>query len=235
MYGHGGGVDQQAQAAWIARSLGRGELSPLPPEEVAALAAELGEVRHAGGSVIFCEGEAPAMVHIVREGLVELGRVRDGRRIAVQVLHPGDVFGDIPLLLRQFEPFDARAVVDSSVLSIDSVTLFGLLRSRPALAQRWLVSLAERMAGVQQRLLDLLAGTVDAQVASILLREGGTGCVEMTQALLADLLGVQRSTVNRSLQALAADGLIELGYREVGIRDRDGLARLAVAGERAGR
>jgi len=229
------GVRIESQSAWIARSLGRGELSPLPPEEVAALAAELGEVHYAGGSLVFREGEAPAMVHIVREGLVELGRVRDGRRVAVQVLHPGDVFGDVPLLLRHLEPFDARALVDSSVLSIDSVTLFGLLRSRPALAQRWLVSLAERMAGIQQRLLDLLAGSVDAQIASTLLREGGTGCVELTQALLADLLGVQRSTVNRSLQALAADGLIELGYREVGIRDPDGLAHLAATGERVGR
>jgi CRP-like cAMP-binding protein len=85
-------------------------------------------------------------VHIVRRGRVELSRSVAGRRIVLQVLTAGDVFGDVPLLVRMTEPFDARALEDSVVLSADSVSLFRLLEGRPRLAQRWLVSLALRMS-----------------------------------------------------------------------------------------
>ncbi len=44
---------------------------------------------------------------------------------------------------------DARVVEDCSVLSIETAALFELLQTRPLVARRWFVSLAERMAGLQ--------------------------------------------------------------------------------------
>ncbi len=49
-------------------------------------------------------------------------------------------------------PFDARALEDSVVLSINSVTLWRVPEQRPRLAHRWMVSIALRMAEVQARL-----------------------------------------------------------------------------------
>ena len=86
--------------------------------------------------------------------------------MVVQLLRPGSVFGDIPLFLRTGEPTEARAAEDSTVLSIDSLTLFTMLGQKPNLARRWLVSVAGRMADMQDRVGDLLAGSLDRQVAS---------------------------------------------------------------------
>ncbi len=61
-------------AAWIARCLGRGELAPLGPGDIEALAAELGETRHAGDTRVFRRGDPPGRVYIVRQGAVELTR-----------------------------------------------------------------------------------------------------------------------------------------------------------------
>ena len=46
-----------------------------------------------------------------------------------------------------------------------------MLGQKPTLARRWLVSVAGRMADMQDRVGDLLAGSLDRQVASWLLRE----------------------------------------------------------------
>ncbi len=74
---------------------------------------------------------------------------------------------DVPALLGDPEPFDARAIEDSSVLSIEADGLFELLQTRPLVARRWITSLAERMAGLQGRLVELRAGGLESQLASI--------------------------------------------------------------------
>ncbi|MBI2168554.1 MAG: Crp/Fnr family transcriptional regulator [Actinobacteria bacterium] len=208
---------------WIACCLGRGRLAPLGTDEIDRLAEEIGERRYAGGTTIFRRGERPAQIHIVREGSVELTTVLHGRRVSLEVLRPGDVFGDVRLLLRENELFDARAVEDSVVLSIDAETVFALLAQRPRFAQRWLVSLAERTASIQQRLLDLLAGPLNARVASLLLHEADGDAVGMSQARMATLVGAGRPAVNQVLKKFEADGLIELGYRVARILDRPAL------------
>jgi CRP-like cAMP-binding protein len=216
-------------AAWIARCLGRGALAPLGSDDIDALASELGETRHAGGTTVFRMGDLPGRVYIVRRGAIELARELHGRRATLQLLHPGDVFGDIPLFARMPLPFDARAIEDSVVLSIDSVTLWRILEQRPRLAHRWMVSIALRMAKIQARLVDLLAGGLQAQLASLLVREAEQGRVQLSQQVLAALVGGRRTSVNRVLKDLEARQLIKLRYRQVEILDPAGLAALASA------
>jgi CRP-like cAMP-binding protein len=190
---------------------------------VEELAALLAERSYPAGAALFNVGELPVRVHVVRHGRVELSRHVGGRRVVLQVLRAGDVFGDVPLLVRMTEPFDARALEDSVVLSADSVALFRLLERRPRLAQRWLVSLALRMAATQARLVDLLAGGLDAQVAALLSREAEKDVVRLPQSVLAELVGARRTSVNRVLKRFAARGLVRVGYGQVEILDPAGL------------
>ena len=210
-------------------------VSPLGENDLALLAAEMGEERYAGGTFVFRQGEEAAKVHVLRAGTVELSRQVRGRRVTLQVLRPGDVFGDVPVFLGDPEPFDARAVEDCTVLALDAAALYELLQTRPLVARRWFVSLAERMAGLQNRLVDLLAGGIEAQLASILLREADDGGrVRATQGSLAAMLGVQRSSVQRVLKTLEVAGLMELHHRSIELVDRAGLASLIEDAEAVG-
>ena len=103
------------------------------------------------------------------------------------------------------------------------------LAARPALAQRFLYSLASRLDRMQQRLLQLTGGDLRRQVASLLLDETGDAhlVVRLPQATLAQLLGATRPAVNRVLKALEAEGLIRLGYREIEVADPRALERIA--------
>lgn len=218
-------VDQEL-VTWLAGCLGRGDLAPLSCDDLEELARHLTEDRYAGGTTIYARDALPERVHILRTGTVELTRDLGGRRAVVQLLQAGSVFGDVPLFLRTGEPTEATAVDDSVVLSIDSVTLFGLLGRRPMLARRWLVSVAGRMAALQDRVSDLLAGGLDRQVGSWLLREAGDESAAVSQLTLARLLGARRTSVNQSLRRLEEAGLIETGYRRITVTDREGLATL---------
>ena len=215
---------------WLGTCLGRGELAPMSCEDLEELAAHLEEHPFAGGTSVYEQHALPSRVYILRSGTVELTREVNGRRVVVQLLREGSVFGDIPLFLRSGEPTTARAVEDSVVLSIDSVTLFGLLGRRPMLARRWLVSVAQRMAAMQDRVSDLLAGSLDMQVASWVLREAGVEGIAVSQQTLARLLGARRTSVNQALRRLERQGLVEIGYRRIRVSDEAGLAAVIAGG-----
>lgn len=200
--------------------------------DVELLVAEFGESHHAGGTFVFRQGDDAARVHVVRTGSVELSRIINGRRVALQLLRPGDVFGDVPAFLGEPEPFDARALEDCAILSLDVAALFAMLERRPQVARRWILSMAERMSGLQHRLGDLLAGGLDAQLASVLLRESADGShVTLTQDQLAEMLGSARTSVQRVLKQLEQQRLIELGYRRIDVIDPAGLSELVGTAE----
>lgn len=218
-------------ALWLARELGKGHLAPLDPDDVTDLAGHLTCSTMPAGTDVFVRGELPTEVHIVRAGQVDLIQEIRGRTVTVKRLGPGAPFGDIPLLLHRSEPFTARTAVDSTILSIESTVLFQLLGSRPRLARRWLVSVADRMHGTQQRVLDLLAGSLQEQLASLLLHEAVDGSVDMNQSALAQQVGASRSSVNQALRGLERQGLVSLGYGRIDVVDHVGLRAMVGPGE----
>jgi len=212
---------------WIADWLGPGELAPVDSDDVEELAALLREDHYPAGATVFRMGQAPTRVHIVRRGAIELSRNLKDRRVLIQILRPGDVLGDISLFLRMQVPWDAVALEDSLILSIDSLSLHRLLKERPSLAWRWLHSVSGRVAGFWFRVVEILAGGLEAQVASVLLRRAEAHIVNLSQSSLAELVGHTRTSVNRVLKRLEADGLVRLRYGQVEILDEAGLAKAA--------
>ena len=78
------------------------------------------------------------------------------------------------------------------------------------------------------RLVDLLAGGLESQLASLLLRQAGAdGIVRLTQGHLAELLGVPRASVQRVLKSLESSELVALRYRRIELVDLTGLVSLS--------
>ena len=83
------------------------------------------------------------------------------------------------------------------------------------------------MAMIHNRLVELLAGGLETQVASVLVRQAEHGVVNLRQGVLAELLGHRRTSINRVLKRLEAEKLVRVRYRQVEILDRGGLALVA--------
>jgi CRP-like cAMP-binding protein len=225
--GEGRGSTVERQAEWIAQCLGRPELAPLAPEDIRELAALLREERYPAGTVVFRMGDAPTRILIVRRGAIELSRILNGRRVVLQIMRQGDVMGDVGLFLRKTAPYDGVALEDTVILSVDSVRFHRLLEQRPRLAWRWMISVAGRLESYQSRLMELLAGGLEAQIASVLVRRAEHGVVNLSQSSLAELVGGRRTSVNRVLKRLEEQDLVRVRYGQVEIIDETGLAKAA--------
>lgn len=214
---------QVRHAAWVARCVGRGASAPLHPSDVSALAENLQARDFSSGAVVFLADRAAGGVCIVRQGRIELAVGSGRRRVVVDVLRPGDVDGDIPLLLDMPPPYTARALTDSSCLFLDRQAFDRLLATHPAISRRWLSSVAQRVSTSQARLIGLLGRPLSAQLAQLLLDEAVEARVELAQRTIAAMLGVQRPSINKVIKDFERDQLIRVGYAVIEIIDEGGL------------
>lgn len=220
-------VTDRRQAAWMARCVGRGELSPFTETEIRDLGATVGTTRVKAGTPLMQPDAEVASIGLIVHGEVELYRRNKVRRVVLQVLREGDVYGDIPVLCHKPAPFGARALTDAEVIVFGEEQLWLLLERHPIAIRRFLWSVASRLERMQRRLLELTAGDLRHQVAQLLLDETDHGGpVRLSQSTLAELLGATRPSVNRVLKQLEGEGLVALSYRRVEVVDRDGLEDL---------
>ncbi len=224
-------VTAQNRSAWVARCLGNSPASPLGEDDIDALLDVAAIETVPVNTVLFGRGDDVGDVYILERGNVALSRPSlDGTGQAgteasvLQVLHPGDVFGDIALFLGRRTAEEALVIADAEVFRISGQDLVRLVSTRPRLAVRWMVSMAARLADSQDRLEQLLAGPLDLQLATLLSHAvDADGTVAVSQELLARLLGVRRTSVTRSLANLQRQGLIEKRYGRIDVLDRERL------------
>ncbi|WP_033288076.1 Crp/Fnr family transcriptional regulator [Amycolatopsis jejuensis] len=219
------------QAAWVARCVGRGEAAPLGSADVDALAASLRTRTYQRGAVLFRGGAAAEGVWIVRRGRVELSVGAGRRRAVVYVLQPGDVDGDIQHLLDMPLAYTARALDEVTALALDAAAFEKLLAEHPLIARRWLSSVAQRLATSQSRIIGLLGRSLTAQAARLLVDEAVDEDVPLPQRTLAAMLGVQRPSLNKILKEFERQGLIEVRYAAIHLRDPAKL--LTITGQEA--
>lgn len=199
------------------------------PTEIQLLAQRCPERRLRAGECLFQQGSPLPAVHVVRRGLVGLGRRAGGRRLTFLLLRPGDVVGDEAVLLGSGALSDAFAVTEASVLDVPVSEFLQALDLRSPFVRRWAAGLGGRLSAFQSRLEEVLAGDLRAGIASLLHHElaGRARVVCLTQQTIADLLGVQRTSVSRTLNELQRQGIIEVGYGHIAVRDPAALARAA--------
>lgn len=207
--------DAIGQAAWIARCVGRGDLAPLRTADVAALAERLQTRDALDAQVVFRAGEATAGVWLVRSGQVELSVGVGADRTAVGVLRPGDVDGDLGLLLSQPHAYTARSIGSSRCLYLAADDFEWLLATHASIARRWLSSVAQRLAAEQSRVLSLIGRSLPEQTASLLLDHAVEGKVSLPQRTLAAMLGVTRPSLNKVLKDLERRGAVRIEYAAV--------------------
>ena len=185
------------------------------------------------GEVIVRQGDTVSSLFLVTSGAVRLSSATaSGREIVVGLLCRGDLFGE-SALLGDPSLVRAQAVGPTTVLALPIPSLRAMLERTPATAEELLRLIAARLHRTSAALEDAMAADLPSRVVGRL-REladdhgvpGPNGVrlrVPLTQDELARMVGASRESVNRTVSALAARGVLRSGGGRMVITDSDAL------------
>jgi CRP-like cAMP-binding protein len=187
--------------------------------ELEELATLLRRRRYAKGEVIFREGDAGESLFIVEEGRVKLAiGSPDGNEVILDLLEPGDFFGELALIDREPRSADAVAIETSSLLSLQRAEFLRFLVEHPRVAARLLVTMSHRLRRTTAQLHDVAFLDVPSRLAHVLLKlsdeatdppdASGAKPFRLTQGQIAALVGTTRESVNKWLGFFERHGLI---------------------------
>ncbi|HEV3475440.1 MAG TPA: Crp/Fnr family transcriptional regulator [Actinomycetota bacterium] len=215
-------------ARWLVRNLSHHDSADLTDAALEVLGSSLERQELPRGQLLFEEGESPRGAWAIRSGRVDLSSRLGGKRSIVQILRTGAIAGDYPILLESPSLSTAHVGEEGTFLFLAARTLRSLLKTHGDLSYLWLHNVALELKDARIRILQLLGSDLPQSIARVLLNEEVDGRVELTQLAIAELLGVQRTSVNRVLMALRRSGVIRVSYGAVAITDREALSAIAV-------
>lgn len=183
--------------------------------------------------IVFLEGEPCAGLHVVAEGWFKAVRMSpEGREQALRFVGPGEVFNEVGVFASARNPATVVALEAGTVWLIDPDTIVRLLDRHPRLGRSVVENLAQRVLHLASLAEDLSLRTVEARLARLLLDRAEEGMLRRerwaTQAEMAARLGTVLDVLNRALQQLVSEGLIEVERHQIRILNREGLKARAM-------
>lgn len=215
-----GGAAAADAAARRAIFAGNSLFGGLPASDIDVLAGHARVVRYRKGSVIFARGDEGRSLMAIRSGTVRISATTaEGKEAVLNMLRPGQVFGEIALLDGKPRTADATAASDCDLLVLDRAEFLPLLRANPDLALRIIALLCGRMRRTSEQVEDVMFLPLEARLARALLRlaaEQGDGAgrparvVAVTQRDLGQMIGMSRESTNKQLSAWQREGWVRL-------------------------
>lgn len=225
----------------LAEALGRVWIfEGLAADELAQLAALARTRTYRARETIVEKGDPARHLYVLLRGRAKVvSRGADGSDTGLNVMGPGQVFGEIALLDGQ--PRSASVTTlepcDMAVLEVDAFR--GFLNAHPSIAVKLLAVLAGRVRDLTTRLEDRTFLEVPARLAKQLLwlaehhgAASGTGAqieLRLSQQELGELIGATRESVNKYLSEWTRSGMLRQGREGVEIFDLEGLRAIAEA------
>lgn len=200
--------------------------------DVDRIAASTSQMRMPAGSILFRKGDTCAGFHVVVYGQVKLAfGASDGTEKVVEILGPGQSFGEAVMFLDKPNVVFAETLTDSLLLHVGKAVILQELERSPDFARRMLGGLAHRLHRIVGDLegYSLKSGT--QRVIGYLLRDvagaqtGRTAEVTLpaTKSVIASRLSITREHFSRILHELSDAGLIRVSGRNIRFLDLERL------------
>ena len=208
----------------------------LPKATLARIAA-LGSRRiYEKGAVVFMRGDPGDSLCGVVSGRVRISAsLPTGKEVFLNIMEPGDSFGEIALLDGQPRTATATAMVRTELIIFKREPFLGLLGTEPQLAAHLIGLLCRRVRWTAQLMEDSALLSVPARMAKRLLslaqlngsRTPAGTKLALSQEELAQFLGISRQVVNQYLQVWKTHGWILSGRGHLTICSASSLEALA--------
>jgi len=197
----------------------------MSPEEIDEMARSTQMVPCRKKEIFFFSDEPSQSVYLVKKGQIKLFRTTaDGREIILDILGPGEIFGELALAGESSRSHSAEALENGLVCILPRTIFEELARRHPEFAFRIIKLIGLRFRALESRVEDLAFQNVRDRLLFTLgnlakkhgiPEENGTIRLPVTQANLAFLVGATREAVADQLKDLKLKGLVETSYRAI--------------------
>lgn len=199
--------------------------SQLDPADLDRITKLVVERYFSDDQIIFQQGQEGSSMLALLHGRVRISTLsEDGKELILNMIEPGQVFGEIALIDGKRRSANATAVGECTLLVIHRSDFIPLLRHNPDISIRLLSVLCERLRKTSEIAESVALFTTPVRLARLLLRIAGNHGVEtahglridvkLSQTDLGNFIAARRETVNRQLQLWQERGWISLeqGY-----------------------
>ena len=166
---------------------------------------------------IFSQGDIADSVFFIQKGKVKLTVVSDqGKEAVLAILGKHDFFGEGSVGGQKKRMATATAMVESELMRIDKRAIMQALHSEPEFTDLFVKHLLSRTLRVEEDLVDQLFNSSEKRLARALLLLANFGqegkpepvIANVSQAMLADMIGTTRSRVSHFMNRFRDLGLI---------------------------
>ena len=205
-------------------------LGKLSRDEIDTLLHYARVKRYPAGHEIYAKGSPGQSLMAVSSGTVKMTSVSiEGKEIVFNIVHPGDIFGEIALLDGGERSADAVAMTDCELLVLNRRDFMPILERRADICLILLRILCQRLRQTSEQVEDVLFRDLQSRIAKALLhlaestRMSGVSAssvgLHLSQRELGNIAGGSRESVNKHLQAWHKAGWIDLGKGTIVIRN----------------
>ena len=176
---------------------------------------------------IYCQGDPAKNVMYIQTGNVKFSVVSgSGKEAVVAMFGPSDFFGEGCMSGQPARTGTATAITPTALLSIDKNELLRMLRTRNKLSNHFVEYMLSHNNRVEEDLIDQLFNSSEKRLARTLLVLGRYGRAQhqpegelpnVTQEILAQIIGTTRSRVNFFMNNFRKLGFIEYHRRRIKI------------------
>jgi CRP-like cAMP-binding protein len=210
----------------------------LDPEALDQLCRYARQATLKRGATIYSRGDPGNSLYAVISGTAKMSiSSPDGRSAILNIIGPGEIFGEIALLDGRARTADAIANTNCEVFIIDRREFIPFVKSQPALAMKFIELLCTRLRNTSDQVEQIILQNLPGRLASALLRllekskpapEGRT--IAITQQEISEMVGMTRESINKQLRAWAARNWVRLEHGAIVVLDAASLRELAEAG-----
>jgi len=212
-------------------------LSAATIQQISALAVRRS---YQEGEIVFTQGDPGDALYGVVTGRIRISAsTRDGKEMFLNIMEPGDTFGEIALLDGNPRTATASATASSELMIIARAQFLVLLQREPMLAIHLLQLLCQRIRWTSGWAEDSALLPVPPRLARRLLSlaklhghhsPSGVQLV-ISQEEMGRFLGLSRQVVNQYLQDWKAKGWVDLGRGKVTVVDEPALQVVAAGND----
>ena len=190
------------------------------------------------GATIAAKGDPGNNLFAVISGTVKISSSSpDGRNAILNLIGPGEIFGEIAVLDGAPRSADATANTNCELYVIDRRDFLPFVKSQPALAMKFIELLCARLRWTSDQVEQVILQDLPGRVASALIRlterhkpAQGDRTIAVTQQELSEMVGMTRESINKQLRAWAARNWVRLEHGAIVVLDVASLQELAGTG-----